>query len=99
MEISLVLGGGGSKGYAHLGVLRVLEREGFEIKAISGTSAGGLIGALYLTDNTPDEIIERILDLDQRVDMFMDYYELETTLGGSGASQKTAELIFHKKRP
>jgi len=47
MEITLALGGGGIKGHAHVGVLRVLEREGIGIKAIAGTSAGGLLGGLY----------------------------------------------------
>lgn len=65
MEISLVLGGGGSKGYAHIGVLKVLEQEGFQIKAMAGTSAGGLMGALYLTGNSPEEIMDRMSSLDQ----------------------------------
>ena len=46
-EISLALGGGGIKGIAHIGVLRVLEKHGFEVKAIAGTSAGGIVGATY----------------------------------------------------
>jgi NTE family protein len=45
-EIVLALGGGGAKGAAHVGILRVLEQEGFAIRAIAGTSAGGLVGAL-----------------------------------------------------
>jgi NTE family protein len=47
MNITLALGGGGIKGFAHIGVLRVLEKEGFRIRGITGTSAGGLVGALY----------------------------------------------------
>jgi lipid-A-disaccharide synthase len=43
--------------------------------------------------------LETLLDIDHRVDLFMDYYELETILGGKGASMKTAELITRKKRP
>jgi NTE family protein len=56
MEIVLALGGGGPKGAAHVGVLDVLTREGFEIKALAGTSIGGLVGAVYISGVSPDEI-------------------------------------------
>ncbi len=45
--VSLALGGGFSRGFAHLGVLEVLETEGVPISAIVGTSIGGLLGAAY----------------------------------------------------
>jgi NTE family protein len=45
--IGLVLGGGGARGLAHIGVLRVLEREQIPIACVAGTSIGGLIGAVY----------------------------------------------------
>ncbi len=47
MRISLVLGSGGARGYAHIGVIEELERAGFEIASISGASMGALIGGLY----------------------------------------------------
>ncbi len=47
MKISLVLGSGGARGYAHIGVIEELERAGFEIASISGASMGALIGGLY----------------------------------------------------
>lgn len=59
-EIALALSGGGVKGYAHIGVLRALEQEGFVVRAIAGTSAGGLAGALYAYGYPPDEIQRRI---------------------------------------
>ena len=59
-EIALALSGGGVKGYAHIGVLRLLEREGFRVRAIAGTSAGGLAGAMYAYGYSPDEIERRI---------------------------------------
>lgn len=46
-KLGLALGGGGARGLAHLGVLRVLERVGVEISFIAGTSMGGLVGAFY----------------------------------------------------
>lgn len=47
MKISLVLGSGGARGYAHIGVIEELERAGIEIVSISGASMGALIGGLY----------------------------------------------------
>lgn len=46
-RVALVLGGGGCRGYGHLGVLRVLEREGLKPDLVVGSSAGALVGALY----------------------------------------------------
>lgn len=56
MDITLALGGGGARGVAHIGVLRVLEREGFKIRCVAGTSMGGVMGALYAAGNSPSEI-------------------------------------------
>ena len=46
-NISLVLSGGGARGIAHIGVIEELEKQGFNIKSISGTSMGSLVGAVY----------------------------------------------------
>ena len=56
MDIIVALGGGGAKGNAHIGVLRVLEREGFTIRAVAGTSAGGMAAATYAAGHSPDEL-------------------------------------------
>ncbi len=45
-SVSLVLSGGGARGYAHIGVIDVLKERGYEIKSIAGTSMGAVIGAL-----------------------------------------------------
>jgi NTE family protein len=46
-KIGLVLSGGGAKGLAHVGVLKVLEEEGIQIDYITGTSMGSIVGGLY----------------------------------------------------
>lgn len=46
-KIALVLSGGGAKGLAHIGAIETLEKYGFEISSIAGTSAGSLIGGIY----------------------------------------------------
>jgi NTE family protein len=65
MDITLALGGGGAKGNAHIGVLRLLEREGFRIRAIAGTSFGGIVACFYSAGFTPDEIQEAFSSIDQ----------------------------------
>jgi len=45
--VSLVLGSGGARGLAHIGVIQVLEKKGFEIRSISGSSIGALVGGVY----------------------------------------------------
>lgn len=57
----LVLGGGGARGAAHIGVLKVLERERVPVDCIVGTSMGAVVGGLYATGYTADEI-ETVLD-------------------------------------
>ncbi len=47
--VSLVLGSGGARGLAHIGVIQVLEEQGYEIRSISGSSMGALIGGIYAT--------------------------------------------------
>ena len=48
-KIGLVLSGGGAKGFAHIGVLKVLEQAGIKVDYIGGTSMGAIIGGLYAT--------------------------------------------------
>lgn len=65
LDISVALGGGGARGIAHIGVLRFLEQQGFGIRAISGTSMGGLVACFYAAGFTPDEIEEMFARVDQ----------------------------------
>ncbi len=56
MKVGIALGGGGARGFAHIGVLRVLESAQVPIDLIAGTSAGAIVGALYAAGKTPDDI-------------------------------------------
>ena len=60
MDIVLALGGGGVRGYAHLGVIHVLQQTGFRIRAIAGSSAGAAIGALVASGYDLVEIQNRL---------------------------------------
>jgi NTE family protein len=55
-KIAVVLGGGGSKGFAHIGVLKVLEAQKIPIHMIVGTSAGSLVGSLYASGKSAFEL-------------------------------------------
>ncbi|MES2804110.1 MAG: patatin-like phospholipase family protein [Bacteroidota bacterium] len=55
-KIGLVLSGGGAKGFAHIGVLKVLEEAGVKIDYIGGTSMGAVIGGLYASGYNASQI-------------------------------------------
>ncbi len=93
MEISLALGGGGAKGVAHLGVLRCLEREGFVIKAIAGTSAGGIVGAMYAAGFSADQIIERFMQIDYAHLYARQPGDGPSLLGVAGVNQILGEML------
>ena len=52
--MSLVLGGGGARGLAHIGIIRWLEEHGYQIRSVSGCSMGALIGGIYATGKLPE---------------------------------------------
>ncbi len=54
--VCVVLSGGGARGIAHIGVLRVLEELRVPVDCVVGTSAGAIIGGAYAAGNSPDEI-------------------------------------------
>lgn len=56
LKVGLALAGGGTRGAAHIGVIRVLEKEGIPIDCISGTSIGAIIGGLYSSGLSVDGI-------------------------------------------
>jgi len=63
-RIGLVLGGGGARGAAHIGVLKELERHRVPVDAIAGTSMGALVGGLYASGMSVAELEELVSSLD-----------------------------------
>jgi NTE family protein len=63
-RIGLVLSGGGAKGLAHVGVIKVLEEAGIKPDIIVGTSMGAVVGSLYATGMSADQIEHVVDDLD-----------------------------------
>ena len=70
-RIGLVLGGGGARGAAHIGVLQELERRRIPIDAIAGTSMGAVVGGLYASGRTPAELETLVKSIDW-ADAFVD---------------------------
>jgi NTE family protein len=64
-KIGLAFGGGGARGFAHIGVLKAFEEYGVKFDLCVGTSVGSLVGALYCAGKTADEIY----DYGERLDM------------------------------
>lgn len=63
-KVGVVLSGGGAKGYAHIGALKVIEQAGVKIDYIGGTSIGAIVGGLYASGYTADELEKIMYNLD-----------------------------------
>ncbi|MGY0505850.1 patatin-like phospholipase family protein [Luteimonas sp. e5] len=66
VKVGLALGGGAAKGFAHIGVIKMLEANGIHADVIAGTSAGSVVGALYAGGMTPYQLQEHAFALDER---------------------------------
>lgn len=64
--IGLTLSGGGARGLAHIGVLKVLEREGIPIDCLSGASMGGILAAAYAAGYSASDLEDVALDMSRR---------------------------------
>lgn len=64
-RVGLVLSGGGARGLAHIGVLKLLEREGVAVDLLAGTSMGGVVATGYAAGMRPDELEAEALEVGQ----------------------------------
>ncbi|WP_313178039.1 patatin-like phospholipase family protein [Stenotrophomonas sp.] len=65
IKIGIALGGGAAKGFAHIGVIKMLEANGFEPVVVSGTSAGSVVGALYASGMDAFQMQSKAVALDE----------------------------------
>jgi NTE family protein len=65
VRVGLALGGGAAKGFAHIGVIKMLEANGIRIDVVSGTSAGSVVGALYASGMDAFAMQTRAFELDE----------------------------------
>jgi NTE family protein len=93
MDISLALGGGGSRGHAHIGVIRRLEQEGFRVRAVAGTSAGGIVAAAYAAGYSADEMEALFIKIDQSKLFGRSAKDGPGLLGLSGAAKVLEDLL------
>lgn len=108
-RIALVLSGGGAKGAAHLGVLKVLEQMHVPVDIVVGTSMGSFVGGLYAMGYSADEVSTKMLNLEwnkgyqdkvSRQDMPMrrkqqaDEFQLQTGVGVSDGKVKLPEGVY-----
>lgn len=106
-SVGLVLSGGGAKGIAHIGVIQALEDNDIPIDYITGTSMGAIVGGLYASGYTPDEMMELILSKDfsywstGQIDEQLVYYfakgeptpqMLSISIGGRASGASKAKL-------
>ncbi|WP_082591218.1 patatin-like phospholipase family protein [Stenotrophomonas pavanii] len=65
VKIGIALGGGAAKGFAHIGVIKMLEANGFEPAVVAGTSAGSVVGALYASGMDAFQMQSKAVALDE----------------------------------
>jgi NTE family protein len=96
-KLGLALGGGGARGLAHIGVLKVLEREQIAVDVIAGTSMGGIVGALYATGYSAKRIEDEVLRISQSRREIMKLIDLRLgaagLLGGSRITDMLTALL------
>lgn len=88
-RVALALGSGGARGYAHIGVLQVLEERGYEVVGVAGTSMGAVVGGLYAAGHLGD-YTDWVTSLGQRDVLRL----LDLSLKGAGAVR--ADKIFDR---
>ncbi|MBX9899798.1 MAG: patatin-like phospholipase family protein, partial [Burkholderiaceae bacterium] len=65
IKIGLALGGGAARGFAHIGVIKVLEAQGINVDVVAGTSAGSVVGAMYAAGNNGFALQKLALEMDE----------------------------------
>lgn len=88
IRIGLALGGGAAKGFAHIGVIKMLEANGFTPTVLSGTSAGSVVGALYASGMNAFELQEKAVALDETK-----IRDLQLSSGGLVLGQKLEDYV------
>jgi NTE family protein len=94
-KVALVLSGGAARGFAHVGVIRVLEQERIPVDLVVGTSVGSLIGALYASSRNGFELEWEAFQLKQE-DLF-DFGVWNAVLGMGLAKGERLEAFFRGK--
>ena len=93
IRIGITLDGGAAKGFAHIGVIKMLEANGFAPSVVAGTSAGSVVGALYASGMNAFELQEKAVALDEaRI------RDLQLSSGGLVLGQKLEDYVNEQVR-
>ena len=87
-NVALVLGGGGPRGFAHVGIIKVLEEAGIKPDLVVGASVGAMVGALYAGGMNAARLEREALDLD-----VLKFFELRMLGGGRSTGAVTQEWV------
>ena len=93
VRIGIALGGGAAKGFTHIGVIKMLEANGFAPAVVSGTSAGSVVGALYASGMNAFEMQEKAVALDEAK-----IRDLQLSSGGLVLGQKLEDYVNEQVR-
>ena len=93
IRIGIALGGGAAKGFAHIGVIKMLEANGLAPAVVSGTSAGSVVGALYASGMNAFEMQEKAVALDEAK-----IRDLQLSSGGLVLGQKLEDYVNEQVR-
>ncbi len=93
VKVGIALGGGAAKGFAHIGVIKMLEANGFAPVVVAGTSAGSVVGALYASGMNAFELQEKAVALDEAK-----IRDLQLSSGGLLVGQKLEDYVNEQVR-
>ncbi|WP_423459486.1 patatin-like phospholipase family protein [Ottowia sp. VDI28] len=93
IKVGVALGGGAAKGFAHIGVIKMLEANGFAPAVVAGTSAGSVVGALYASGMNAFELQEKAVALDEAK-----IRDLQFSSGGLVLGQKLEDYVNQQVR-
>ena len=88
IKIGIALGGGAAKGFAHIGVIKMLEANGLAPSVVAGTSAGSVVGALYASGMNAFELQDKAVTLDEA-----SIRDLQLSSGGLVVGQKLEDYV------
>lgn len=89
--VGLALGGGASKGFAHVGIIKVLKENGIPVKVVTGTLAGSIVGSLFASGMSPDR-----LELEAEILGKTDLVDLTLSTSGFIKGEKLQNYINRK---
>jgi NTE family protein len=91
IRVGIALGGGAAKGFAHIGVIKMLEANGLAPDVVAGTSAGSVVGALYASGMNAFDLQQKAVALDEA-----SIRDLQLSSGGLLLGQKLQDFVNEK---